>query len=461
MDILNFMGGGFVPAQSKNTFLKHSPFSGQVISVVSASDAMDVVVALQSAKKAAPLWATSSRKERSEVLHRLADYLQENSMTIAHDEALHQGLSQAFVAEESVSVAIDILRKNARSLLLELPEKTWVQPTGIVGIITSWCFSLRLIIERLAPALAAGNVCLVKVSEHSPITGKILGEAFQQIQLPAGVVSLIQGAAEVGQVIAGHPSVRAVTAVGRTTTIESVAGAALTQFKKVQLSGSAKNPAIILADTDFQAILPEVLRPFLMGQGQLCWNTSRIFVVESLAPAFLEAVKEFFLGLQPLLHPQGAEVWTPMITNSAVSAIDLKVRNGVGEHGKVFVGGKRKEGSGFFYEPTVMIDLPNCSTMQQDELAGPLLLITPVKYQHDALKWANTSYLGHSGIIWGPEEKAFKVAVQLECAQVSVNSWSTGEGLPIFGFKQSSFGNLDMSWSGNFYSDVKKLAGRF
>lgn len=459
MEILNFVGGEFVPAQSKNTFLKMSPFNGQILSTVAASDAMDVVMALQSAKKAAPQWSGLSRKERSLTLDKLADYLESNSAVISYEEALDQGLSQSFVEECSVRVAVENLRQNARALLQELPTDVLVQPTGIVGIVTSWCLSLRLVVERLAPALAAGNVCLVKVSEYSPVTVRILGEAFRHIQLPAGVVGFIHGAADVAQVIAGHPSVRAVTVAGSSTTIESVARTALAQFKKVQLSGGAKNSAIILAATGIPAALPEILRSFLMGQGQLCWNISRIFVLESMASDFLETAREYIRSLQPLLDPKGTQVWTPLINEEAISGIDERVRSGATEHGKIFVGGKRQGSHGFFYEPTVMIDLPNCSTLQQDELAGPLLLITPVKYQHDAVKWANTSYLAHSGMVWGPEDKVLKVAAQLDCALVSLNSWGVNKTATVFGFKQSSYGNIDMSWSGSFYSDVKKLAG--
>lgn len=460
MELLNYIGGEFVPAESKKIFLKVSPFDGSTLAEVTLSDAMDVIKALQVAKKAAPLFHEFPRDEKAKILDRLAEYLEQNASVISYEEALHQGLAQEFVLENSVRVAIQSLRENAKSLKEVLSQEFLVQPTGVVGIITSWCLSLRLIVERLAPALAAGNVCLVKVSEQSPVTAKILGEACQYAQVPAGVVNILHGQSDIATIIAGHPSIRGVAAVGKTSTIESIAKAALGQLKKVQLSGSAKNPAIILNDVNIKKYLPEILRPFLMGQGQLCWNISRIFILESLAQEFLEATKEYLAHLKPLQDPRGTEVWTPLICEDSLRLIDEKIQSGVQEHGKVFVGGRRKDGVGFFYEPTVMLDLPNCSVLQQEELAGPLLLVTPVKYQHEALKWANTSYLGHSGIIWGASEKIVKVASQLECSHIWVNSWLHGESSTIFGHKQSSFGNLEMSWSGNFYSDVKKLAGR-
>ncbi|WP_374077595.1 aldehyde dehydrogenase family protein [Bdellovibrio bacteriovorus] len=459
MELTNFIGGEFVSAESKKTFAKLSPFDGSILAQVASSDAMDVIKALQLAKKAAAPFKELSKEQRAGLLSKIANHLEQNADAIAYEEALYQGLSHSFVLENSVRPAIQLLKENAQSLLKEIPANILLQPNGVMGVITSWCLSLKLVVERLAPALAAGNVVMIKVSEQSPITAKILGEAMVAAQVPPGVVNILQGFSDVAQIIAGHPSIHAVSAVGKTSTMENIAKSGLAQFKKMQLSGSVKNPAIVLTDTDYKKLMREILRPFLMGQGQLCWNVSRIFVLESFAQDFLATAQEYISSLTPLKDPRGNEVWTPLISNESVQTIDGKIHSGVEEHGKVFVGGSRYDGPGFFYKPTVMLDLPNCSVLQQDELQGPLLLVTPVKYQHETLKWANTSYLAHSGIVWGPSEKVMKVVSQLECAQVWVNSWLQGETATIFGHKQSSFGNPEMSWSGSFYSDVKKLAG--
>ncbi|KHD89720.1 MAG: 2-hydroxymuconic semialdehyde dehydrogenase [Bdellovibrio sp. ArHS] len=458
MELSNFIGGEFVPAESKSTFSKFNPFTGQLLASVSSSDAMDVVKALQVAKKAALGFKDTTTEQRADLLNSLAQALQNDADQIAYEEALHQGLPHSFVLKNSVEVAVRVLRDIAEDVRPAQDSQIRYQPSGIVGIITSWCCSLRLIVERMAPALAAGNVVVVKVSEQSPITAKILGECLQKSRIPAGVVNILQGSAEVAQVIAGHPSIRAVTAAGKTSTIEAIAKVALPQFKKLQLSGGAKNPSAVLAETDFKSLLPEILRPFLMGQGQMCWNVSQLFVLESLAPEFLTALKDYLTTLRPLKDPRGSETWTPLISEASVRNIDQKIQSGVGEHGKIFVGGPAEE-AGYFYRPTVMLDLPHCSLLQQDELHGPLLLVTPVKYQHEIQKWANTSYLAHSAVIWGPTEKALKVASSLDAAHVWLNSWTPGEAPVVFGHKQSSFGNLDMSWNGSFYSDVKKLAG--
>ncbi len=412
------------------------------------------------AKKAYAGFKETTREQRAELFMKMATELEASSSEVAYLEALHQGLPASFVKDNSVDVVISLLRSVASDLQRSLPESEIPSPSGIVGIILPWSMSLRLLMERLIPALAAGNVVIVKVSELSPITAKIVGELLEKTQAPEGIVSFLQGDAEVGKIIAGHPSIQAVTAVARSSTLESIARTGLSKFKKMQLSGSVKNPSIVLAGTDFQNMMPEILRSFLLGQGQLCWNTSRLFMVESLCKDFFEIMIGYLESLQPLLSPEGDSPWTPMITLQRRDDILRKIQEGCGEHGKLLWGGEVLEAPGNYVKPGFMIDLPNCSVLQQDELQGPLFLITAVKYQHEILKWANTSFLAHSAVVWGPEDKLEKVVSGLEVAHISQNSWRPGLIEPVFGLKQSSFGNPDMRWHGRFYSDVKILTGR-
>ncbi|MFV8256417.1 aldehyde dehydrogenase family protein [Bdellovibrio bacteriovorus] len=459
MELQNFIGGAFVPSDSQKTFAKISPFDGTELARVTASDAMDVIKAIQSAKKAAPVMKELPLSDRASFLLKLASALEEKSSEYAYQEALHQGLPQSFVLQHSLLPAIKILKDVAASLNQPLPAQVLPQPVGLVGIITSWNLSLLLVIERMAPALAAGNVCVVKISELSPITAQILGEALQKAEVPAGAVALLQGDAEVGKIVAGHPSIHAVTAVGKTSTMEQIAKAGLSQFKKLQLAGSVKNSSVVLAGTDYQSQMADIMNSFLLGQGQLCWNSSRLFLLESMSAEFIEAMKAYLDKLEPLMDPKGQSPWTPLITSARREELQKKVQEGKVEHGKVLSGGDNGPGTGFHMKPVMMLDLPNCSVLQQDELQGPLFLMTPVKYQHEILKWANTSYLAQSAVVWGPQEKLGKVVSQLDCAQVWLNQWQPNSESNVFGFKQSSFGNPDRAWSGTFYSDVKILTG--
>ncbi|MBO9666087.1 MAG: aldehyde dehydrogenase family protein, partial [Bdellovibrio sp.] len=188
MELFNFIGGEFVASVSGKTFSKYSPFDNSELAQVADSDAMDVITSLQVSKKAFAAFEPVTLEQRAGYLNALADHFEKKASEIAYQEALHQGLPKSFVLKNSVEVAIQILRDNAKSVIQPLPEGVLTQAAGIVGIITSWSLSLRLVTERLAPALAAGNAVIVKVSEHSPITAKVLGEACKAAQIPMGMV---------------------------------------------------------------------------------------------------------------------------------------------------------------------------------------------------------------------------------------------------------------------------------
>ena len=175
MELLNFIDGKFVPSQSGRFFYKTSPFDQSSLATVTLSNALDVVTALQSAKKARLDWQAQSFEQRAETLNKLADFFELNMELYSFQEALFQGLPAEFAKKYNMTAAINILRACAKSVCDRSEGEVLRDPTGVVGIITSWNLSLKLVVERLAPTLAAGNVCVIKISDLSPITGQILG----------------------------------------------------------------------------------------------------------------------------------------------------------------------------------------------------------------------------------------------------------------------------------------------
>lgn len=461
-DFLNYIDGSFTAAQNKAQFLKLNPFKGEVLGTVAASDAMDVIRAIQGAKKAQQEFATWTLEQRAGLLKGIAEQLEAKAEEYAYQEALHQGLPLDFVKEKSLHYAIHQFREMAEQTLrhAENPNPSrQTQPTGIISFIISWNLSLRLLSERLASALAAGNVCLVKISELSPVTAQIFGEILTAVQAPSGLVQLIQGrGSEVGALLAAHPSIRAVNFVGKLATAEKIAQGTLTHFKKVQIQAGAKNNIFVLNEVDFIAKIPQILESFLIGQGQLCWNSTRVFILESFQKEFVEKLKEYLSSLTPATSPRDVSPWTPVISEHVLQLMESKSQQVKAEEGKLIAGGERAPGSGYFFRPTVSLDLPNCSELQQEELQGPLLIVTAVKYQHEMVKWANTGYYGHSAVVWAPSnEKALKIAEKLDVGTVSVNSWFPD--VQATGHRQTSFGQTETGPWGLFYSDVKVLTG--
>ncbi len=461
-DFHNYINGEFLPAHGKSHFQKLNPYTGEVLGKVAASDAMDVIQAVQAAKKAQVEFEKWTLEQRAELLCSIANKLEEKLEVYALQEALHQGLPLNFVKEKSLQYSIKHLRgtaKTTRKFAQKKDPGTYVQPTGIISLILSWNLSLRLLTERLAPAIAAGNVCLVKVSEFSPVTALIMGEVMTAVQAPKGLVQFIQGrGGEVGALLAAHPSTRGVSFVGKLANAEKVLQGTFSQFKKIQIHSGAKNNIFILNEVDFQNKMPEILQSFLIGQGQLCWNATRLFVLESFQKEFIEKIKECLSALKPAMSPEDPSLWTPVISEEVLRQMEVKSQQIKLEEGKFISGGGRSAGRGFFFAPTVSLDLSNCSEMQQEETCGPLLILTAVKYQHEMLKWANTGYYGHSAVVWAASrESALKIAEKVDVGTVSINSWLPDNFAP--GHRQTTFGQMAMDPWGGFYSDVKVLTG--
>jgi aminomuconate-semialdehyde/2-hydroxymuconate-6-semialdehyde dehydrogenase len=182
------------------------------------------------------------------------------------------------------------------------------------------------------------------------------------------------------------------------------------------------------------------------GAGQLPWSVKRIFVPESASARFVEAFVELAKSypIRPLRTEKSEQEFV---------ALAEKTR---GEGAKILLGGE-KESAGV--RPTVALDLSHCSTLQQDPIDGPLALISPVKYLHEAVKWTNVGYLGLSHLILGDEEKALRTSEKLDCGHVWINQWISASDGVIVGAKQSSFGNMDFQPFGGFYSDRRKIVG--
>lgn len=456
--IQNYISGTWVSSENQETFDKISPFTEEVLYQVSSSDAMDAIKAIQAAKKAQVIFEKSTLSERAQYLLKMAEYFAAYRAEIALQEATEQGLSCEFVLTSSVDHSVENFNRAAKDCeqLLNQTLSFHGQATGVVAIITSWCLSLKLISERLAPALAAGNVVIIKCSELSPGTAKHIAAAAEFAGLPVGVVQVIQGdGAQVGSALASHPAIRAVSFAGKISHIENLIKTTSSQMKKIQLSSGAKNSSCILSDANWKENFSTILSTALLGQGQLCWNTHRFFISENIQDDFYSELSSYLDTLKPSRGPDDKSVWTPLISKHSVDKIQRDSAGAVQEHAQLIK--KQAQVQQGFFAPIIFTkNLTNCSVLQQDEIPGSLFVVTAVKYQHEMAKWSNTGYLGHSAVVWGSAEKALKFADTLQCGQVWTNGWLKNESV-VVGNKQSFYGNPDFRPFGSFYSDVKNV----
>ncbi len=407
--------------------------------ILGPATTMDFVKSLQSAKEAQENYKKTDFVHRADVLQKYAELISESKAELVAAESRDSFLPPEFCFQE----IIDPAQKYIENLSIELRLFTQPQnllPMGVIGISGPRTLGFLDQAKWIANCLATANAVILKPSLESSGSALRLASILQKLGLPKSLVQVLNGDDfELNTLLAGHPGINAFLYSGSFLAAEKLIQEVGKRKKKAQFFLGAKNSALILPDFDYKKNIAEILKPALFGMGQLQVNTHRFFISQSIEKDFYETLKDYIqtLDLSKL---------TPLFSKPRQDLYLKAVEQVVSDEGKLL----RKE------SPTFTRDLSNCSELQQDEIPGPLFIVTAVKYVHEMVKWTNTGYYGHSAIIWGPEEKARHLASQLQVGQVLINKWCDFSNWAV-PTKQSFWGHSDLKWSGTFYSDVKKV----
>ncbi len=408
--VSNFIGGEWVASVSgkwlQKTLLGDSP--GLVD--VADSDLMDVVRAVQASNKALPDWLKLPANEKSALLLKVADLIESRAHEFA--QCLFEDLGTPLQAslEKSLPVAVGHFRAHAAS-----PVNPAASPIGLIAAIFPASDPLVCFASRIAPALKQSNVMIAKSSRQTPQTAHLLSQVIHEAGVPAGVFNFLHGrGAEVGDALLRHPGVSTISFMGSTATGRSVAVAAAEAFKRLHLSLGAKNPVLVFANTDLAVVIPQVARLCLGCHPAQALKGSRLFIQESIFKSALDQLKAVIESADEVRLAKTADVQLYR------DAVELALK----ENGKVVTTGRETPSKAeHFVKPYLFADLTNCSTLQQDEINGPLILATSFKYQHEALKHANVSPYGRIGYVFENDlEKAERVARKMEVGTVIINS---------------------------------------
>lgn len=405
---------------------------------------IEVIQAIQKAKTALMSAQPPSREDRQSWCLRLAEVIRQNQSKIIASEKGPQAFSDEILIAMTLKPAELAFRRAASELLQPEPVGESHRPTGLISLILPQVLSFRVLCERLAPALAAGNAVLVKPSSRSQATGELLDFILSEAKIPPGYVQTIYGSgAEVGALMTQHPAIKAVSFTGRAETAEKILSQPGIAQKKLQFSLSGNSSAILLGDSWSETQLQTLADSCFRGSGCWPWNTTKILVPESVQAQFIQS----FL-------PLASAVMCPLATEADAAALEVKVQALKKEGGKILCGGQR-QGSSF--QATVFLDLPHCSEAQQLEMRGPVVLVSGVKYSHEAAKWNNTGDLAYSTLILGDQDKALRLLEKLESGTVFVNRWLEPEDGVLIGGQQSNLGILDFKVFGAFFSNCRKV----
>lgn len=474
--ILNYINGELREPKSGNYLPNINPATGEHFCDVPDSDSADVEEAVAAAQAAFPGWSETSISERSRILHRIADLIEERLDELALDESNDNGkplklakrvdIPRAAANFRYFAEAITQFHSDAYDMGKSGFNYTLRHPLGVVGLISPWNLPLYLFSWKIAPAIASGCTAVAKPSEVTPLTGHRLSQICIDAGLPPGVLNIVHGLGDkVGAPIVGHPEVKAISFTGSTRVGRSIAETAGPMFKKLSLEMGGKNPNLVFADADFDAAVAGSVKAAFTNQGQICLCGSRVYVEESIydkfVPAFVAKTKELTVG-----DPQVDGTKIGAIVSKDQFEKDLEyIEIAKQEGGTIETGGKPAAApndrckDGLFLEPTVITGLaPDCR-VNQEEIFGPVVTIWPFKNEEEGITFANGTQYGLSATIWTENlKRAHRVAAELESGIVWVNSWLVRDlRTPFGGVKNSGIGREGGFNALEFFTEPKNI----
>ena len=471
----NYINGELLTPESGNYIDNYDPSRGKVYSLIPDSGAQDVQKAYEAAEAAFPSWSSTSAKERSEIMLKISNLIEERLDELAEAESLDNGKPFKLAKTVDIPRARDNFAFFATAILHgEEPfynmgnagfNYTLRQPLGVVGCISPWNLPLYLFTWKIAPALASGNCVIAKPSEVTPMTSYLLSEICIEAGLPKGVLNIVHGLGpSAGQAIIEHDGVKAISFTGGTKTGEHIARTAAPKFKKLSLELGGKNPNIIFADCDFENAVKTSVRSSFANQGQICLCGSRIFIERSIydkfKAAFIERVKGLTVGPPMEESSRMGALVSKAHLEKVISYIELAKEEG----GTILYGGERQylEGEyseGYYLQPTVIEGLSYDCRTNQEEIFGPVVTLTPFDSEEEVLMMANSTQYGLAATIWTTDlNKAHQMAARVESGIIWINCWLVRDLRTLFGgMKASGVGREGGYEALHFFTEAKNV----
>jgi betaine-aldehyde dehydrogenase len=440
------------------------PATEGVLEEIPRAGAEDVDAAVARAKAAFPAWRAVAPADRTRLLHRVADAIEEHHSDLAVLEARNAG-KPIGDARGEIGMVADTFRYYAaapeRLLGDTIPVAgglgfTVREPLGVVGLITPWNFPLAIASWKLAPALAAGNTIVLKPAELTPLTALRFAELALEAGIPEGVVNVVAGPGSVcGQRIVEHPDVAKVAFTGSTAVGRAIAAAAAATIKRVTLELGGKSANVVFADADLEQAAASAPAAVFGNAGQDCCARSRILVERSALDRFMDALEDAV---------EAVRVGDPLDERTAMGPLISaqrreEVASFVADDAPVAIRGAAPDGPGFWFAPTVLCPVANDARAAREEIFGPVACVIPFRDEADAVRLANDTIYGLSGSIWTRDgAKALRMARAIDSGVLSINSnTSVRVSTPFGGFKQSGYGRELGPHAVEHYTETKTV----
>ncbi len=466
-----FIGGEFTDSSSGETMDVLNPATGDVMAEVPRGTADDVERAVASAKKAWDEWRFKTPKDRMELLLKLADVIDDNAEELARLESRNVG-KPWWVAVDEPGIMADNLRffagaarnlegKAAAEYVEGYTSMIRREPLGIVAGICPWNYPLFMAVWKMGPALAAGNVQIIKPAEQTPLTMLRFVELAQDI-LPPGVLQVVTGdGVPVGDALVRHPAIALVSLTGDTATGKLIAKNAADTVKHVHLELGGKAPMIVLDDADPATVAAAVKIGGYFNSGQDCTASSRLLVSERIYDDVVSQTIDAVSGLTVGDPATDDEIGMgPVISEEQQQRVLGFLERAVDAKATVLTGGEVTGDRGYFVKPTLVADVKQDAEIVQSEVFGPVVTVQRFSSDEEAVAMANDVRYGLASSVFSENVgRALKVAGQLDfgCVWVNEHLFPLTPEMPHGGFKESGYGKDMSAYSMEEYTRVKHV----
>jgi len=453
-----YINGEFVESISKEITQVISPATEEVISEIPKGTVEDVRRAIDSAEQAQKKWANLPSIERGKYLKTISQGVRENVDNLARtiSEEMGKSLSLAETEVHFTADYIDYMAEWARRYEGEIvqsdrpDEQIFVHkaPIGVIAGILPWNFPFFLIARKAAPALITGNTIVLKPSNISPNCAMEFAKIIEKSGLPKGVINIVTGSGIVlGQELSENSKIGMVSLTGSYKAGAAVMRSAAKNITKVSLELGGKAPAIVMDDADIDLAVRSIVASRVINTGQVCNCTERVYVHEKVADEFIEKIvkaMESTIYGDPLVD-ENIDMG-PLVSKDALESVDKMVQEAVANGAKVLTGGKRStRDKGYFYEPTVLVNVNNEMEIMKEEIFGPVLPIAIFKDLDEAIKLSNDCQYGLTSSIFTQNlDVTMRASKELEFGETYINR-ENFEAIQGFhaGWKKSGIGGAD------------------